>query len=198
MNPDSNLYQSFMLAADIVVVNVLMVVTSLPLVTAGASMRAGNFVISQLVADEGSRPARTYLREFRSQWRTSTMWWLILLALGALGAVEWWLLSGGTSGGFLPLVLRAGLVSAGLLLVSISAWLFYLEARTPRRLRDAFVSAALAALRSLPATLVALVLATAPLILLNLAPERWFTLLAFYLIIGWALSIYVFQLVARR
>ncbi len=191
------MYQSLALAADIVVVNVLMVLTSLPIVTMGASLRAGNYVIGQLVNDEGSHPARTFFRQFRRHWRTSTIWWLIVLVLGLLGIFEWNILSADLIGEAASFGFRAGLVSGGLILGGISAWLFYNESRQPQKLKAAFLDAALATIRFLPRTLIALGLGVFPFVVLTLAPEQWFAILAFYVVMGWALSVYLFHLVAR-
>ncbi|QOQ38575.1 DUF624 domain-containing protein [Trueperella pecoris] len=198
MNPESGLYQSLALAADIVVVNVLMILTSLPLLTAGASFRAANYVIAQLVQEEGSQPARTFLTQFTKHVKTSTLWWLITVLLGSLGLLEWLMLDAVEVGANVDFAFRAGLMSAALIVAGISLWLFYFEAKRPRNFTTAFTNSALAALRFLPRTLVGVTMLALPAALAVVVPERWFAIVGFYLIIGLALTLYLFQLLVRH
>lgn len=198
MNPESGLYQSLALAADIVVVNVLMILTSLPLLTAGASFRAANYVIAQLVEEEGSQPARTFLTQFTKHVKTSTLWWLIAVLLGSLGLLEWLMLDAVEVGANVDFAFRAGLMSAALIVAGISLWLFYFEAKRPRNFTTAFTNSALAALRFLPRTLVGVTMLALPVALAVVVPERRFAIVGFYLIIGLALTLYLFQLLVRH
>lgn len=198
MNPESGLYQSLALAADIVVVNVLMILTSLPLLTAGASFRAANYVIAQLVEEEGSQPARTFLTQFTKHVKTSTLWWLIAVLLGSLGLLEWLMLDAVEVGANVDFAFRAGLMSAALIIAGISLWFFYFEATRPRDFTTTFTDSALAALRFLPRTLVGVAMLALPVALAVVVPERWFAIVGFYLIIGLALPLYLFQLLVRH
>ena len=53
----------FSLFADLVVVNMLMVLSALPVLTAGAALRAGNVVIGQMVRGVGSGYGVRFVRE---------------------------------------------------------------------------------------------------------------------------------------
>lgn len=198
MNPESGLYQSLALAADIIVVNVLMILTSLPILTAGASFRAANYVISQLIEEEGSQPARTFLTQFTKHVKASTLWWLIAVLLGSLGLLEWLMLDAVEVGANADFAFRAGLMSAALIVAGISLWFFYFEAKRPRDFTTTFTDSALAALRFLPRTLVGVTMLALPAALAVVVPERWFAIVGFYLIIGLALTLYLFQLLVRH
>ncbi|QIU86539.1 hypothetical protein [Trueperella pyogenes] len=75
--------------------------------------------------------------------------------------------------------------------------MFYEEALRARSFSTAFVEAATLSLRHLPRTFLGLAMLALPMIFFILAPERWVALLSFYLIIGFALTLYLFQLLVR-
>lgn len=197
IGPDSGFYNALSLATDIVVVNALTILTSLPLVTVGASLRAANVVIAQLIAEEGSRPTRTYLNQFRREWKTSTLWSLILTVIGVLALYEFWIIGQAEIEPTVSFMLRAGIFSGLIVLGGISFWFFYFEAHRPRAFKETFTAAALSAIRYLPRTLVGVALIVAPLVFVVIAPSRWVVVLFYFLVIGIAFSIYLFQLAAR-
>ena len=77
---EGKFYGALSLAADLVIVNVMMLVAMLPVVTGGAALRAATVVITQLLNNEAGTPVRTFLREFTRKWKASTVWWFITTA----------------------------------------------------------------------------------------------------------------------
>ncbi|MFC7624803.1 DUF624 domain-containing protein [Microlunatus sp. GCM10028923] len=74
--------------ADLMVLNLLFVATSLPLVTLGASLTALNATAISLVTDRYDSVPRTYFDAFRSNLRQGTL--LGLAALGLVAVVAAW------------------------------------------------------------------------------------------------------------
>ncbi|WP_420319554.1 YesL family protein [Extibacter muris] len=72
---------------DLIVLNILWLVCSVPIVTIGASTTALYSVMLKVVAGEEGYIMKDFLKAFRVSFRQSTAVWLILLAAGtALGA----------------------------------------------------------------------------------------------------------------
>ncbi|GAB3745355.1 YesL family protein [Microlunatus parietis] len=74
--------------ADLMVLNLLFVATSLPLITLGASLTALNATAISLVTGRYDSIPRTYLGAFRSNFRRGTL--LGLVALGLIAVVAAW------------------------------------------------------------------------------------------------------------
>ena len=74
--------------ADLMVLNLLFVATSLPLVTLGASLTALNATAISLVTGRSDSVPRTYLAAFRSNLRQGTL--LGLIALGLVAVMAAW------------------------------------------------------------------------------------------------------------
>ena len=80
--------------------NILWVLTSLPVITIGASTTALFYACMKLQGDEGY-PTANYFRSFRENFRQATIIWLIYAAVGALlvyGLIFWNLMDGRLSG----------------------------------------------------------------------------------------------------
>ena len=143
-NPDSRFMSAFTLMADIVILNMLMLLSSLPIVTGGVALRAANVVVGDMIQGTGSRYGLQYLREFRNEARPATLWWLVLLVAAAVLVYEQWVLFQAGIDGAALFALQALALSGAMIIAGISVWFFAL-ASSPSPL-DAPSS-------SLPATL---------------------------------------------
>ena len=76
--------QALSVAADLLVLNALTLVCSLPLVTAGASFAALHDITGQIVRGEESYLVKPFFRSFAANWKKSTLLGLMLLAAAAL------------------------------------------------------------------------------------------------------------------
>lgn len=74
--------------ADLAILNVVFIVTALPIVTLGAALTALNFTAMRLVRDESVSTTGDYFRSFKSNFRQATILGLGFLAL--LGVLAAW------------------------------------------------------------------------------------------------------------
>lgn len=81
---------------DLILLNILWVLFSLPVVTAGASTAALYSVMLKIVANEEGYIIRGFWEAFRSNFKQSTVIWLILLAAGAALGADFAIVSGFT------------------------------------------------------------------------------------------------------
>ncbi len=73
---------------DIMILNILWTVCSIPIVTIGASTTALYYVTLKLVRDEEGSTVRDFLRSFRENFKQATIIWLILLVIGIIIGVD--------------------------------------------------------------------------------------------------------------
>ncbi len=77
--------------ADVVVLELLWLLTSLPIITIGASSSAFWHCLLRLVRDEEGSISRDFFRAFRESLRTGTIVWLIQLAVILILLADLWL-----------------------------------------------------------------------------------------------------------
>ena len=78
---------------DIVTVNILFLITSLPIITIGASITAMNSMCIKWQTNRHIPVTKGYFQEFRKNFRQSTIVWLLQLAAMALLIFEYYLIS---------------------------------------------------------------------------------------------------------
>ena len=69
---------------DVMILNLLWVVCSIPIVTMGASTTAVYYVTMKLVRDEDGPTIRSFFKSFKENFKQATIIWLILMVIGAI------------------------------------------------------------------------------------------------------------------
>lgn len=148
---DSPLMRFLTKIADLMVLNILFCVTSIPLITIGASWTALYSVTLKMVRDEEGSVSHSYFRSFRQNFRQATLLWLGVLVVLALLALDIRVLNG-MAGGTAPGLLRVGVEILALLGILVLQYLFPSLARFEASLADTLKNACMMALAHLPKT----------------------------------------------
>lgn len=98
-HPDSEFMQALGRIVDYVLLNLLCLVFSLPVVTAGAAMTAKYYVSMKIVRGEEPVLHRAFWKSFRDNFRQATMLWLIGLVMLLVLAWDWYAVVYGNSQG---------------------------------------------------------------------------------------------------
>lgn len=152
---DSPLLRVLTRVADLMILNLLFLVTSLPVVTLGASLTALSGTAMRLARGMSESTSGDYLRAWRSNLRQGTVLGLIIGGLGLVLAAWWVVLDGGVLGYVL-----CGVLGFRVTLVALYAFPYLATfdddlrtvLRNARRMsvRHAFASLGLLAVTGLP------------------------------------------------
>ena len=186
---EGKFYGALSLAADLVIVNVMMLVAMLPVVTGGAAVRAATVVIIQLLNNEAGTPVRTFLREFTRKWKTSTVWWLITTALMLFAVYEFYVIFRADVGDITRLLLCASVLSGICVLAAVSVW-FYPLAHMGGVRSTLRYSVQLAFTQPLR-TIVGVIFTLSPLLVFAVAGSQLGVVVVFYALIGAAFTQYL-------
>ena len=88
LSPDSVFMRGLSDAVDAIWINILMLITSIPIITIGAALTAGHDATRRTLSGEGTA-TRNYFAAFRSNFAKSTGYWLIFGTTGALCVYSW-------------------------------------------------------------------------------------------------------------
>ena len=201
---DSRFYQALGMAIDLVVLNLAMVVTGLPVVTGGAALVAGLLVCLRMVRGDAVRPIRDFLAAFGRAFLPATLVWLAGLGLAGLLAWEW-VVAGRLVSPVAAAVTRGLVLLGGLLLGLAGVWFWPLLAR--RALQDEPIGVAevvpllqtalLAGLKHLPRSLAALLVVLVPPLLGLVSAEIGARMLLWFALIGCGLAAYLVVLLLQ-
>lgn len=114
---------------DIMILNVLWIVCSIPIITIGASTTAVYYVTLKLVRDEEGGTVRSFFKSFRENFRQASAIWLILLAVGAVIAFDLYFFLMMPAGGRLRVFMTALFTGFAILWSGITLFVFPLQAR---------------------------------------------------------------------
>ena len=183
------------LVADIVLLHILWIICSLPIVTIGASTTAlYSSCMKRIRRDEGYITGN-FFGAFKSNFRQSTLIWLLLLAVGGILYMDLWI--GLSVEGVLGKIM---LVSCSMLLIPFFCTVLYIfpvQAKFENRILDNLKNAFLMSLSKFQWTLfLAFILATFVLLTLVFPPFMGLMLIAGAGIFGYLTScvfVYVFR-----
>lgn len=137
---------------DMICLNVLWVICSIPIVTIGASTTALYTVILKMVRNEEGYIFRGFFKAFKENFKQSTIIWLIVAALG----VVWWIdyRVSGLMGQGISDVFRIIFLLLGFLLLSVIIYVFPLTARYENSISATFKNAIILTVAKLPYTFI--------------------------------------------
>nr|WP_294493307.1 DUF624 domain-containing protein [uncultured Mediterraneibacter sp.] len=181
---------------DMVCLNILWLICSIPIVTIGASTTALYTVMLKIIKNEEGYILRGFFKAFKTNFRQSTIIWIVLLLLGTVCWVDF-RVSGmipGTAG----LVMRSIFLLAGFILLSVTIYIFPLTARYENSIRATFQNALILTVGRLPYTILMAAITVAAVI-----ASLWNTLtlmfaLPLWLIIGVSLLAWINSYILRR
>ena len=177
-HPDSEFMQALGRVADFVILNVLCVLFSLPVVTAGAAMTAKYYVSMKIIRGEEPVVFQAFWRSFRDNFKQATMIWLPALVILLVLAWDWYAVVYGDSQG-MPAAGRILLLVMTLLVCMVIYAVFPFLARFQMSTSEALKGAMVFYFLHFPKMLLVLLVIALPYVL-----ALWY--------IEWALGLWFF------
>ena len=152
-NLDSPLMKGLSRMTDILWLNILTLVCSIPIITAGASFTALHYVCLKMVRDEEGYITKDFFKSFKQNFKQATVIWLIILAIIAVFYVDYKVLVAYTGAIPKPIIV-AGVIAAVVFLLFTALYVFpvlsHFDNKTGATIKNAFFMSILA----LPRTIV--------------------------------------------
>lgn len=111
---------------SLIILNILTVICSIPIVTAGTAIASMHYVLFQMIEDKEGHIASSYMKQFRGNLKSATPVWLIILFASGLLFFEYSTFkNAGGAGRAVIMFAYAGF----LLIAMLSVWIFPLTAK---------------------------------------------------------------------
>lgn len=135
---------------DLIILNVLWLVCSLPIFTIGASTTAVYYVTLKLARDDDGYTIRSFFKSFKENFKQSTIIWLILLLAGAILGVDLYffarLFNGSST---VKTVMLTVFLAMALIYAAVAMYIFPLQSRFYNPLKRTFFNAFFMSIRHL-------------------------------------------------
>ena len=150
-NIDSPLMRFLTKLADLMILNILFLITCLPIVTIGAAWTALYYVAMKMVRDEEGGIVRSYFHAFRLNFRQATLLWLGVLGIAVILVLDLLILARIDSP--IAAAMNMGIGIIAILIFLVLQYLFPLLARFEAGTGQTLKNAVLLAVGQLPRTL---------------------------------------------
>lgn len=149
--------------ADLMILNLLMIICCIPVITIGAAFTAMHYVILKMVRDEEGYLIKGFFKSFVANFKQATLIWLLMLVIIVVYVGDAVIFS--FSGITFPKPLVIAVVAVGIVLLMVGIYVFPLLARFENTIRNTLKNAALIAIGNLPKTILMVVLYALPLVI---------------------------------
>lgn len=180
---DSPLMNFLNRVADIMILNFLFLVFSIPVFTAGASFSAAYYIGFKMVKNEETYIVKGFWKAFKENFKQGTAIWLVILVLLGILAADYRIIA--YSGIEFARWTRIAMVTVTLIALLGVVFMFPLQARFVNPVRYTIKNAFLMALSHLPTAFLLIVVYAVPVVIFYFIPQSLpiIILLAFGLII---------------
>lgn len=140
LKPDSPVMNFLSTIADLIILNLLFVICSIPIITFGAAYSAKYYVAMKIVRGEGTGVIVPFFKSFIRNFKQSTIVWFIMLIAIALITLDWrWVLYNGWSDTALPY--KIGIIAFSIAVALMTIVIFPTIARYEMKTTELFKAA---------------------------------------------------------
>ena len=144
---------------DLILLNILWIICSIPVFTIGASTTAVYYVTLKLARDDDGYTIRSFFKSFKENFKQSTTIWLILLAVGFILGIDMYffvrLFAGAET---IRTVMLTVFLAMGIIYLAVFTYIFPIQARFFNSVKRTFFNAFFMSLRHLFRTIGMLVI----------------------------------------
>ena len=148
---------------DLMILNVIFIITCLPVITVGAALSALYSMTLKMVCDEESYLVRSYLKAFRQNFRQATVVWIFTAFTGYVLYLYYSIVSSLESG--YGTYLKIPVIAAAFLFLMYFEYVYPLIGRFQNTLKNILGLALMLAVRHMPTTVIVLLITVAPVVL---------------------------------
>lgn len=180
---DSPFMQKIAMVGNLVILNVLWILCSIPVVTAGAATAAMYQVIFQYLTNEEEAVLKPFFQAFAKNFKQATIVWLAILAVFAILLLDlWYMFLIGT-----PDLVGILIIIVCILFLMVQSHLLPQVARFDTKIKPVFKNAALLTVLHMPSSLIMAVLNVLPIPIFILYPYQFMQWLPLWVFIWFSL-----------
>ena len=155
-NLENPFFQFLSRLADMIILNLLFLLTCIPIVTIGASRTALYYMTMKMIRNEETYIVRGYFKSFKENFKQATLMWLMVLAFSLILYFDFNISRSMT--GMMGNVMQVAITAIGLFLAIELLYLFPVLAKFYNSIKATFRNAFLMSIRHLPQTFLMLVI----------------------------------------
>ncbi|MDB8806292.1 MULTISPECIES: YesL family protein [unclassified Romboutsia] len=187
---DGKFWETLDTITDIVVLNFLFIVFSIPVITIGASLTATYSVALKKVKGEDVHVTKEFIKRFKENFKISTVVWILMIVVGSVLLLDFYisnLISDKTLGVMLKLISTI----VGIIFLFNFTYVFPIISKFNNTIKNTIVNSILISIQNLPYTIIMLTMNLLCIILMFSLVDYFGYILFFYMVIGFGITSYI-------
>lgn len=167
LSMDSPFMRFLTKVADLIILNILVIVCSIPIVTAGAAFTGMHYVLLKMVRNEEGYIVKSFFKSFKQNFIQATIIWVIIVAFIGIFALDWYIFSTNNSADFSNVMM----IALGVLFIIVCmgvVYVFPVLSRFENTVYRTIKNSIFMAILSFPKTILMMACYAIPVILLLL------------------------------
>ena len=187
---DNKFFEILGKITDVIILNLLCIISCLPIVTIGASITASYSIAMKMVKDEETYITKEFIKRFKENFKTSTIVWSIMLIIGVLLLFDFYM-SKLVLNESISKVLQLVFTTISIIYIFTLTYVFPIISKFENTIKNTMINSTLISIQNLPYTIIMVILNLSPLLLVNLFSIYWGHIIFFYTVIGFGIIIYI-------
>ena len=187
---DSKFFEGLGKITNIVILNLLFIISCLPIITIGASITALYYVAMQMVKGQETYIVKEFIKRFKENFKTSTLVWCLILIIGGVLVVDLYM-STLISNKLISNILKLLFIMISIVYIFTVIYVFPIISKFENTIKNTVINSILISIQNLPYTIIMAILNLSPLLLINLFSNYWGHIIFFYTVIGFGIIIYI-------
>lgn len=187
---DSKFYEVVSKIADLIVLNLLFVLFSLPIITMGASTTALYGVTKKMAENREGYIFRNFFQLFKENFRQSTVMWIILLVAAMIPTVDLYIINS-LEKTVITTALKGLMLATALTVLLVFLYAMALQSTFENTIKNTLKNAFLMGIGYFPWTLLILLITLLPIILIVLLGKTAGSVVYVMLFVGFAILAYL-------
>lgn len=163
-NLDSPVMRFLSKMADLMILNILVLLCSLPIITVGASLSAMHYVLIKMVRNEETYIVKMFFKSFKDNFIQATVEWLIMLVVIVIFAADYLIFF--KSNADISSAIVVGVMFVTIIFIMTGMYVFPLQARFVNTIRGTLKNAFLFMIINFPKSILMLLVYAIPVALL--------------------------------
>lgn len=187
---DSKFFEGLGKITNIVILNLLFIISCLPIITIGASITALYYVAMQMVKGQETYIVKEFIKRFKENFKISTLVWCLILIIGGVLVVDLYM-STLISNKLISNILKLLFIMISIVYIFSVIYVFPIISKFENTIKNTMINSILISIQNLPYTIIMAMLNLSPLLLINLFSNYWGHIIFFYTVIGFGIIIYI-------
>lgn len=187
---DNKFFEVLGKITDIVILNLLFIVSCIPVVTIGAALSASYYVGMKIVNNEDTYIIGEYIKRFKENFKVSTIVWILMMIVGSVLIIDFYF-ANIISSEIISNVFRFTFTLIGIIFMFTFTYVFPIISKFENTIKNTIKNSILISIQNLPFTIIMVLVNLSPLITMFLFENSWGYTIFFYTVIGFGISMYI-------